>query len=78
MMAAVGHWHCAGCDALHSTEDHPSIPHHATARAQVGAAVAEAPVYVCGDWNRSVLHRRVAAVAADLARMLTDAAEGRA
>ena len=68
----TGIWYCHGCELIHTTEEHPGIPHHATARAQVGAAVVEVPVYVCNQWQRSVLLRKVASVAADTAQMLRD------
>lgn len=70
--AAIVPRYCAICERFHHDR---AVWHVATARATLGAASAEVPVYACDDWPAKLFREAVAETAADLARALR-AAEG--
>jgi len=74
-VSAPGLWYCHPCGETHSTDD-VRAAHVGTARAQVGAAVAETPVYGCDRFSRDTFDGALAHAAAVLAQRLAYHAGG--
>lgn len=74
-MSAAAVWYCHACNDTHHTAETPAA-HVGTARAQVGAAVAETTVYGCDRYSRDVFDGALAQAAAVLAQRLAYHAGG--